>query len=467
MMKTIIQRDFLDHVRSLQFMGLITLTVILFAANAFVFVKAYTEKTEEYRSQMAMRGKATSTRITGVLRHPNPMTFIAEGGESERPTGYMIQPGGNLMPEMPNPRTFKLPAVPPLDWSLIIRVLFSLYAVLLGFQSVSGEKEQGTLRLVFSNHVGRIRFLTAKYLSILFTLSLSLGIGLLVNLIVVGIYIPQILTAGAFSRIILVIVLSLAYISVFVLLSLLASSLISRSSLVLLSLLAAWILFTIIIPGSSIVLAEKLSSAAGEIQTAKMFEPMVQQEIWDRINGIVARAEKGEFRSVAEVQEEADQAFEEGQTKVNKFYEDFDRNHGERVRTARNVSRLSPAALFQFAAEDIVWTGDGAGKDFLRQVKEYSRIYDQYILRKLGKVVQTSRFSFSTSFDFQGKRAQLRSPRPQEYTGDKSDFPQFAERSPSLGGSLRSALFDLAGLIVWNIILAGLAFLAFLRADVR
>ena len=61
----------------------------------------------------------------------------------------------------------------------------------------------------------------------------------------------------------------------------------------------------------------------------------------------------------------------------------------------------------------------------------------------------------------------LHAPRPEEYRGDKSDFPQFAERRQGLGAGIKGALFDLAGLLVWNIILAGLAFSAFLRTDVR
>lgn len=466
-MKVIIRREFLGHIRSLQFTVLLILSVCLFAANAIVFVNSYRERVDQYENRMAMRGQAESTRITGVLRRPNLLTFIAEAGDRERPAGYTIMPGGTLMAESSDARSFKLPDVPALDWSLIVRVLFSLYAILLGFRAVSGEKEQGTLRLVFSNPVGRVRFLSAKYLTVLLALSVPLAVGLLVNLTLVGLFVPQALTPDAVSRTALVGVLALAYLSLFAFLSLLLSSLIARSSLVLLALLAVWLFLTIIIPGSSIVLVEKLSSEANEVQTARMFEPMVQKEVWDKINAIVARAEKGGFGSEEEIRAEADRAFDEGQKKVNAFYEDFARAQDERARTAKNLSRLSPAALFQFAAEDMVWTGDEAERNFLAQVREYSRVYDAYILKKLGKVVQTSRFSFSTVFEFKGQRIQLRSPRPEEYMGDKSDFPHFVERKPSPGESLRSALFDLAGLIVWNIVLAGLAFSAFLRTDVR
>jgi ABC-type transport system involved in multi-copper enzyme maturation permease subunit len=466
-MKTLIRREFLEHAKSLQFAILLVLSVLLFAANALVFVDSHRKNVAAYENMMSRRGQEASTRLTGVFRRPSPLTFIAEAGDSGRPAGYTVMPGGNLMAESSTSRTFKLPDVPALDWSLFVRVLFSLYAILLGFQAVSGEKERGTLRLVLSNPLGRLKFLSAKYLAILLALAVPLGIGLLVNLALVGIFAPQLLGPDVFARIALVTILILAYLSLFAFLSLLFSALIARSSLVLLVLLAVWLFFTIIIPGSSIVLVEKLSSAADEIQTAKMFEPMVQKEVWDRINAIVARAEKGEFASEDEIRSESDRAFDEGQKKVNAFYEDFERAQEERARTAKNFSRLSPAALFQFAVENIVWTGDDAERDFLAQVREYSRVYDAYILKKLGKVVQTSRFSFSTGFEFKGRMILLSSPRPQEYTGDKSDFPLFAQRRPSPGRSLQRALVDLAGLVVWNIILAGLAFSAFLRADIR
>ena len=466
-MKTIIRREFLAHIKSLQFAVLLVFSVVLFAANAFVFIHAHRDDTARYDARLSRRGQETSTRITGVFRRPNPLTFVAEAGDSGRPAGYTVMPGGTILAESPALRNFKLPGVPALDWSLIIRVLFSLYAILLGYQAISGEREQGTLRLVLSNPVGRIRFLAAKYLSILLALAVPLGVGALLSLALFGVFIPQVLTLSVLSRIALVVVLSLAYLSLFSLLSLLFSSSIGRSSLVLLALLASWLLLTILVPSSAIVLVEKLSSAAGEIQAAKMFEPMVQKEIWERINAIVARAGRGEFESEEDVQAEADRAFDEGQRRVNAFYEDFERSQDQRARTARAFSRLSPAALYQFALEDILGTGDDAERDFKAQIRRYSRDYDAFIEKKLGRVVQTSRFSFSTVYEFQGRKCRIGSPRPEEYQGDKSDFPKFVERTTGLGGSLRNALLDLAGLLVWNILLAGLAFSVFLRADVR
>ena len=466
-MKTIIRREFIEHVRSLQFAVLLVLTVVLFAGSALIFAPANAARIESYQKQAAMRTRDMSTRITWLLRRPNSLLFVAEGGDAGRPMRYTLLPKGTFFATQPTPRTFKLPVVPPLDWSFIIGTLFSLYVILLGYNAISGEKEDGTLRLVLSNPFGRVRLLTAKFISIGSAAAAALLVGVLVGLILIGVLAPQVLTAPTLARIGLVFVVALAYVSLFVFLSLLVSALIPRSSLALLALLAVWVLFSVIVPSTSAVLMEKLSSAPREVQTARMLEPTIQKEIWARIEDIGKRAERGEFKTEEEVRAAADKAFEDGQVKLNQFYEDFDRAQRRRIGTARTLSRLSPTAMFRYAAESLVQSGPGGEDDFLRQLREYSRVYDAYIVKKLGKVVQTSNFMLSSDITFQGKKLTLHSPEPEEYRGDKSDFPRFAEAIPSAWNGLKGALGDLAGLIIWNIILAGLAFSAFLRTDVR
>jgi ABC-type transport system involved in multi-copper enzyme maturation permease subunit len=466
-MKTLVRREFLEHVRSLQFTVLLVLTVVLFAGNGLVFTAANAARVETYQRQAASRSQSQSTRVTWLLRRPNPLLFIAEGGDTGRAMVYTLMPKGTFFATQPNPRSFKLPVVPSLDWSFIIGALFSLYVILLGYNAVSGEKEDGTLRLILSNSVGRVRLLTAKYVSIVSAVAAPLLAGALISLVLVGVLAPQVSTGANLVRVVLILVIALAYISLFAFLSLLVSALLHRSSLALLALLAVWVLFSVVIPSTASVLIEKLSSAPREIQTARMLEPTLQKEVWARIEDIGKRAERGEFKTEEEVRAAADKAFEEGQVKLNQFYEDFERTRRQRLGTARNLSRVSPAAMFRYAAESLVQSGPAGEDDFQRQLREYSRVYDAYILKKLGRVVQTSNFRMSSDVTFNGKKITLHSPEPQEYRGDKSDFPKFAERQASVGAGIKSALGDLAGLIIWNIVLAGLAFSAFLRADVR
>ena len=466
-MKTIIRREFLDHIRSLQFIILFALALILFAAGGLVFVRAQADRILYYRTQVTQAERNPSTTGVRLFRRPNPLSFVASGGDQDRPTGYSVGPGGELTPLPVNPRTFKLPAVPPLDWSFLIRVLFSLYVILLGFNAISGEKEQGTLRLVLANPLGRARLLAGKYLSIMGAALVPLAAGVLVNLIIVGVLLPGGLAAASLTRISFVFFLTIVYLSLFAFLSIALSALIPRSTLVLLSLLAVWALFAVIIPSSSIVLAEKLSAAPREVQSARMFEPIVQKEVWAKIDDVRAGVARGEFRTEDEIRRATDRAFEEGQVKVIEFYANYARAESERGRKAKAMSRLSPAALFQYAAEDIAGTGDRGEGAFLRQSREYSRVFDDYILQKIGRIVRVSGWTFGTNLEFQGRFIAIRSPQPLNYQGDMSDFPKFEERRPAFGAAFKSALGDLAGLLVWNILLAGLAFSAFLRTDVR
>ena len=134
---------------------------------------------------------------------------------------------------------------------------------------------------------------------------------------------------------------------------------------------------------------------------------------------------------------------------------------------ARILSRLSPTGMFQFASESLADTGPRREERFLKDAKTYSEIYDNYILEKLGRLVGVSHWSFSTSMTVNGKHIHISSPHPEEYQGDKSDFPQFAESNPNLAYNVQEAALDLAGLSLWNLVFAGLAFWAISRCDVR
>jgi ABC-type transport system involved in multi-copper enzyme maturation permease subunit len=269
------------------------------------------------------------------------------------------------------------------------------------------------------------------------------------------------------ARIAFFFVLALAYLSPFAFLSLLVSSLIPRSSLALLVLLAFWIFSAFFIPDTSSIIAQKFSKVPSEYVMAKRVGPTMQKEVFDRINKVVDRIKKGELKTEKEVREESDRAYEDGQDSVRKLYDDYDNAMRERAALAQRISRISPAALFQYAAEAVSETGPKSEARFLADIRNYSRVYDAYILKKVGRVVGTSPWSFSTGATLNGKYINLQSPWPQEYTGDKSDFPRFSESRPSLVDGLHNGLWDIAGLLVWNIILAGLAFSAFLRTDVR
>jgi ABC-type transport system involved in multi-copper enzyme maturation permease subunit len=466
-MVAIVKREILEHIQSLQFITLLILSILLFGMNGWITVKKDREHIARYNHGIMEMAHYHSTMRTSLYIRPSAMVLLADGGSKHQPPGYTLEPKGRLTPMPAGQTNFKMPFVPEPDWAFIIKVIFSLYALLLAFRGISGEKEIGTLRLVLSNTLKRNQVLLAKYVSIILTIGIPLIAGSLVSLSIMSIFMPQVFGLAEIARISLMIVLGFFYLSIFALLGLFVSSLVGRSSVVLLILLSAWILFVVVVPNLSGILSDKLARVPSEYQTARQVGPILQQQVWARIDKVRERIKQGQLTDEKAIRKETDSAYEKGQQDVRNHYALYENAMKRRADLARNLSRLSPTALFQFASESLADTGPRREERFLKDADAYSDIYDNYILEKVGRLVGTSPWSFGSGVTVNGKYIDISSPRPQEYEGDKADFPQFVESDPNLAHNVQEAVLDLAGLSLWNLVFAGLAFWAIRRCDVR
>jgi ABC-type transport system involved in multi-copper enzyme maturation permease subunit len=466
-MITIIKREITEHLQSLQFIILVILSILLFSMNGWITVQKHHEQMSRYSDTVTAMTHWHSTRRTSLPMRPSPLVLLADGGSKYQPPGYELEPRGRLTPMPAGQKNFKMPFVPELDWAFIIKVIFSLFALLLAFRGISGEKEVGTLCLVLSYALRRNKILLAKYVAIILTIGIPMIFGGVISLLIVSIFMPEVLSFMLVLRIGLMVLLAFFYLSIFTFLGLFVSSMVGRSSVVLLILLAAWILMVIVVPNLSGILSDKLADVPSEYQTAKQVSTILKEQVWGRIDKVRERAKSGELTTEEAVKAETDRAFEEGQENVRNHYAVYENAMKRRANTARTLSRLSPTALFQYASESLADTGPRREERFLKDAKTYSAIYDSYILEKLGKLVGISNWSFSGSITLNDKQVHINSPFPQEYEGDKSDFPQFTETRPNLAHNIHDAALDMAGLSVWNLVLAGLAFWAISRCDVR
>ncbi|MFC1537515.1 ABC transporter permease [Gemmatimonadota bacterium] len=467
-MKVIFIKDLQDYLKSIQFIGLISLTVLLFTTNGLWFRDNCKQQLDLYNKHTTEVYRNPSTVHTTVYRQPATFLFITEGIEGKSPPGYILSPKGAIRSLPAGPRNYKLPDIPKPDWTFIVKVVFSLFAILLGYGAISGEKEQGTLRLTLANSLRRDRLLAAKYLAIVVTLMIPLLIGMLISLIITSLHMPQIFTLDILKKIPLVLLLSFFYLSFFVLVSLLFSSIIHKSSLVLLTLLTIWILSVVIIPNTSGILAEKFSKIPSEFQMAKQVGPMIQQKVWNRINSLWEKFDKGDIKTEEELRLQAEDVFEQGRDEFSKRVELYENAMKEQLKAVRNISRISPSALFQYTMETVSETGPDRDEDFVRDIRAYSAVYDKYILKKQGKLVAAGFFTFGSSRRLEsGKYIEITTPRPEEFQGDKSDFPRFSESKNSINKNLRLALLDITFLVLWNLVLVLMVSAAFNRYDVR
>ena len=61
-----------------------------------------------------------------------------------------------------------------LDLSSVVIIIFTLLAILLSYNAISGEKEEGVLALALANEVPRYKYILGKYCGILISLAVPL-----------------------------------------------------------------------------------------------------------------------------------------------------------------------------------------------------------------------------------------------------------------------------------------------------
>jgi ABC-2 type transport system permease protein len=97
------------------------------------------------------------------------------------------------------------------DMTFIVQVIFSFMIILLIHDTISKEKEFGTLKLVFSNGIAHYDVLFGKILASFFMVASSLIVGFLAQIIVVLIMNTIPVEKGLISIFIIILLLSLIY----------------------------------------------------------------------------------------------------------------------------------------------------------------------------------------------------------------------------------------------------------------
>ena len=193
-----------------------------------------------------------------VQEKPNPLWFCVNGGTDIIPDMFAVRQlwhrevSTSHSGSRENPWLQRFGA---LDWVFLIGTLLSFMAIVLSYDSFSGEKEDGTLRLLLSNSVPRYIVLLGKFSGIFLTIAIPLFIGQLISIIIIRQSDIISLSIGDWGRIGFVALLSLLYVTVFIGIGLLVSSWSHRSSSSIIILLFIWVLLTLIVPGSSGLIA--------------------------------------------------------------------------------------------------------------------------------------------------------------------------------------------------------------------
>ena len=276
MIGIVFKKEMLSHLLSQRFAACTVLAVVLIIANGVLTSQTYVHKKASYLTQRAAeetklheityysalgRDWLVSTKsgfkpkaAPRALRAPRPLAVFAQG--AERQAGQAVKVMLFNVPyqaEEVSPFQSSNPYLAIFaffDMVYIFQLVLGLLAVLIASEAISGEKEDGTLRLMLTTNASRAQVLAGKVLAGLTTLAIPTALGfILLTILLLGTENIEV-GGGEWVRVGLLFALSLLYLLVFYLIGLVISCVTHRSATSLIYALFAWALLAIVLPNS-------------------------------------------------------------------------------------------------------------------------------------------------------------------------------------------------------------------------
>ena len=276
MIGIVFKKEMVSHLISQRFAACTILAVVLIVANGVLTSQTYVHKKGRYLTQRATEEiklhEITYYSVLGwdwlmspnsgfkpkaaprALRAPRPLAVFAQGDERQAGQAVKVMlfnvpyQAEEISPfQSSNPY---LAIFAFFDMVYIFQLVLGLLAILIASEAISGEKEDGTLRLMLTTNVSLAKVLTGKILAGLTTLAIPTALGfILLTILLLGTENIEV-GIGEWVRVGLLFALSLLYLLVFYLIGLAISCFTHRSATSLIYALFAWALLVIVVPNS-------------------------------------------------------------------------------------------------------------------------------------------------------------------------------------------------------------------------
>jgi ABC-type transport system involved in multi-copper enzyme maturation permease subunit len=369
------------------------------------------------------------------------------------------------------------------DFSFIVLVVLSLMAIVFTYDAISGEREQGTLKLIFSNGVSKSSYLIAKALGTLIAMVVPLLIPILVSLLMVQLF-GVAMDSGQWLRLALMFGASLLYFICFICIGMLVSSLTRHANVSFLVLLLVWIVTVLIIPRLSVLVANQMVPVptVAEVESIRdgyskeqwSAESQAMQTRWTNrmaeINNFPPEQREQERQSREWAwMEQDDSSRTEVTARIEEYtrnlYQDMNNRKARQARTALMMSRLSPASSYQLAAMAVTGTDPEMKLRYEQELDSYRERYAAFVeeQRRLAGQGSGERITFRMG----GGGAFNVSQSMNEAELDVASIPVFTYGDAELKEVINTTTPDfLVMIVVASLSFLG-AFLAFVRYDVR
>ncbi|HEY4611578.1 MAG TPA: ABC transporter permease subunit [Bacteroidota bacterium] len=485
MWKIIAEKELKDHLQSARFLVTAGVSVFLLLLSMYLGISHYQTRLSQYEQavQMNLESVAQQTNwgtvAPSAFRKPDVMEMFVNGVNSDigRYSNISLMQNVRLVrsefSDDPMLAVFQF-----LDPTFVVLIVLSLLAILFTYNAVNGEKESGTLKLVFANNVSRSEFILGKLLGNWVALVVPVLIAFLAGALMVIAFGVE-LDSTQWSRFGLFVLAAVLYFSCFMLIGIFVSTATSRSNVSFLVLLVVWISSVLIIPKAATMTAGQALPvpSADEIESRlTSYSSQARTEYFAGFSKTLTermRATEGlsdekadEYRSQ---NEETWQQEDDGKRKqmeqtiadyTTRLYEDFYNQKNRQEKLAFSLAKLSPASMFQLAVMKLAGTDTGLKRRYEEAMKAYRDQYVKFVQQKGGGM------GFRISIGRGSHNVQAGAPNvPQKI--DIGELPRFQPPVYTIGEAVSASLFDFGLLAIFNIVAFAGAFVAFLRFDMR
>ena len=468
----IAKRELYDNLNSLRFALATVLLLGLMLTNASVHLREHPKRVQNYHNAVARYQNRLASYAEDSLyklaeqgpgylyKKPSDLRFCAEGGETFLPSNaeggvlrwgkgapleesFWILGYPSATPDLHNVR----PNVTKVDWGFIIGYVLSLIALLFTFDSISHEREQGTLRLMFANSIPRHTVLIGKFLGALISINIPFTLAVLVNLLMISTSSDVHLGAEAWGRLGLIFFISLLYIGLFLALGLLVSARVQRSAVSLVILLLAWVTFVVFMPSTLVSIAGRSTLPTSTLGFSERSDQL-EEELEREYHTLRYDSDK----SWTQILQVAGEYVTKDAAAQEHLHEERLKQRISQVRRARAITQISPVTIFQHLLESFAGTGFERHLQFLENVKFYARQYREFI-------ADTDRADPESLHIFGVRAGMSQKPVPPEA------IPKF-EDTLSLSKDFNIAAIELLLLALFVVVLLSGAYLAFVRVEI-
>ena len=425
MIKALVLKEIQESINNYRFLIALLLCVLLIPLGTFVSIKDYEQRLANYHQSMQLYHERSQGNIrlgfsAKGFRPPSELSFLATGLEERLPTLVNTHSSGNYWfdyeSEMTSPITLLFGK---LDLLFIVGFVLSILALIFTFNSVSGEKERGTLRLLISNSVMRAQLYAAKVAGNFIVFAVPFMLALLVSMIIVILSSSlNMFSAYVFPPFAVFVLLSLLFILAMINLGMLISSLTHSSMTSMVALLLVWIVLVLVVPKASPMLAQalfpvkssqvvhlekeavrsdlnkeldeqraellkKVASSYGITDENDLFAPLFENR--EGINGQTMEQAREQYNSQSQIIEDGyEKMISDALKKIDDAYES---KKQVQASLAANLSRVSPVSCFTYLISELAGTGLLELKNFLDSARRYQQyvketIYDKYIEKR-------------------------------------------------------------------------------------